>query len=156
MRTIKILEILKVIGTPTILLPPVNGKLYIGAQELSKDDRWHQVNYGRQGKKKWRFQEDANRELNPSRNKQENHTHEYIHWVPRKDENIWKGVIVFFRATNFPRNSGFEHRWSTLPPAWTHQMRDGIQRVETDLYHARGIDFNVISYNLNFPLPVED
>ena len=50
---------------PTVLLAPVNGKLYIGARELSKDDRWHQEDYGRRGKKKWRSQEDANRVLNP-------------------------------------------------------------------------------------------
>ena len=27
---------------PTILLAPINEKLYIGAQELSKDDGWNQ------------------------------------------------------------------------------------------------------------------
>ena len=35
-------------------------------------------------------------------------------------------------------------------------MRDGIEQVVLDLYHARGMNFSVILYNWKMRLPLED
>ena len=91
---------------PTILLAPLNGKLCVGAQELSKDDRWNQANHGRRGEKKWRSNEDKGRDLNQGRNKPENRTHEYIHWVPRKNGNLGKVLLILSDQQIFLRILG--------------------------------------------------